>query len=350
MTATAADLAVVERWWRHCLERRDLPADLECVHRRLVRWVGRGSLPAAGDVHVKVMAFPRLKDRLRYVHRALPARHEAEVLAAVRAAGIACPDVVAARTVRSRGWPRLSMLVTRTLAVASGAPTPAAMAELAAALAAGGVFHPDLHAGNFLSLRDGRTAVIDLQSARLRRRPLRVARRAAMARRWLAAEPDLEAGVLVRAGLLPPAQEAAVVGQALALRRRGLVRRIERCLRTSTEFEARRRWNGVLHRRRGVPLAEPPVRGGRVLVRYWLGDRTREVLDSAPPVLSALFRKSWWLPGRFSVYSPVDRDAVSAQAEALLDGFERLLALRRGDPAVADDPRRRRQLPGVGAD
>jgi hypothetical protein len=326
---TPADRETLGRWWRWCLEHPGaLPPDVEPVHVRLVRAVGSGCLPDAGPVHLKVMSFPRAKDRLRYLPRALPAVHEATVLAAVRAAGLPCPDVIAARGARHRLLPRLSLLVTRTL---PAAPRPVAADEvvrIAAALAAAGVFHPDLHPGNLLPLADGGVAVLDLQSARLRGAPLGAADRTAMAARLLA-DAAVEPPALVRAGLLAPASLAAAQAQAGEVRRRMLVRRIRRCMRTSTEFETRRRWNGALHWRRGA-AGLGTLHGGSELVRWWLGDRAREVLDGAPPVLSGLFRKSWWFPGQHSVYSPADSDAVLGQRHALLQGYARLRSLRRG--------------------
>ena len=79
----AADAAVVARWWQHFVATGRLPAELPLVQGRLVRAVHRGELPS-GPVFVKVMTFPRGKDRLRYLLRALPGEHEARMLAAVR--------------------------------------------------------------------------------------------------------------------------------------------------------------------------------------------------------------------------------------------------------------------------
>ena len=88
MTLTPADRAVLERWWTACLAQPGtLPDDLEPVFARLIRAVGRGELPDAGPVFVKVMSFPRWRHRLRYAVRPLPGVHEARMLERARVAG-----------------------------------------------------------------------------------------------------------------------------------------------------------------------------------------------------------------------------------------------------------------------
>jgi hypothetical protein len=312
-----------------------LPPDLEPVQTRLVRAVGRGELPGAGPVYLKTMGFPRGKDRLRYVHRALPAAHEARMLELAAAAGVAVPEVLAVHAERSHGLPLVSVLVTRALPVSPAGP-PIALAEAAGAaarLAARGVFHPDLHRGNFLRLDGGALGLVDFQSARRRRAPLRPALRVRMAAKLaveFAAEgaiDELAAAALVRAADLP-----AVARLATALRERQLDRRVRRCLSTSTEFVSERRTGGRLYRRRACALE-----GGRWLpradaYRLWLGDRACEVLDRASPVLGALFRKSWWRRGDDCVYIPGgdDQRFSSEHAPRLEGGYRRLRELAAG--------------------
>ena len=109
---------------------------------------------------------------------------------------------------------------------------------------------------------------------------------------------------------------------------RDRLRRVNRCLQESTEFAVRRCWNGTEFRRRAASTDEGTwVDGGRDLVRCWIGDRAREILDGSPPRLGRLFRKSLWLPGRHSVYVlRANGDAV-LPAEALLEGFKRFRAM-----------------------
>lgn len=328
MSLSRRDEAVLLAWWRQAWQRRGvLPDGLAPVHSRLVRAVGTGLLPDAGPVHVKIMTFPRGKDRLRYLLRALPAEHEARLLAAAAAAGVAVPEVVWVRAARCAALPRLCMLATRTL-LTSGTPEPAAIARTAAALAAAGFAHPDLHAGNFLRLADGRTAVVDLQSARRRRAPLSRRARQEMSARLLAGTPSCDAALLVAHGLLDGGDAAAAQARARALGRRALLRRIRRCLGTSSEFVAERHLTGTLHRRRGTAPGTA-TRGDASLVRLWLGDRALEILNAEPPRLAALFRRYWWLPGRHSVYSRVDRHVDPERDARLLEGFARFAALRR---------------------
>ena len=75
MTLTVEDQSRLQRWWAESRARGVLPSDMEIVQGRLIRQVGRSQLPDAGEVYVKLMAFPRLKDRIRYLFRTLPARH-----------------------------------------------------------------------------------------------------------------------------------------------------------------------------------------------------------------------------------------------------------------------------------
>jgi hypothetical protein len=326
--------AIVDRWLADLAIRPGaLPTDLSPVQTRLVRAVGRGELPGVGCCFVKVMGFPRWRDRLRYVFRALPALHEARMLARLRAAGVPCPEVVTAAGRRRFGLPRVSLLVTRALPTASTAPPTAARAALAARLAELGLFHPDLNTSNFVALRDGRIAVLDLQSARWVGRSLGPSLRRRMAAKLLAdgGEPT----ALAEAGLVRVDELEAVRLDAARVRRRETVRRIRRCLGTSTEFVCERRWNGRLFRRR-EPLGRGTwLSGGPELIQWWIGQRALEVLDGTPPTLSALFAKSWWLPGEHCVYIPETCASadVARLAPELMEGFGRFRRLSRGDPS-----------------
>ena len=203
---SAADRQVISGWWQAFLARPDaMPDGLEIVQSRLIRAVGRGRLPDSGTVYAKLMGFPRFRDRLRYVHRALPATHEARLLRRLAAAGLACPEVLAvAGARRALRVPRASLLVTRALPGEVGVLPFAEAATFAARLAAVGLFHPDLNQGNFARLESGEAAVLDLQSARWPSdRSLSEAARMVMATKLLhefgaGARPE----VLVSAGLV----------------------------------------------------------------------------------------------------------------------------------------------------
>jgi hypothetical protein len=303
----AADQAQLARWMTFCVAHPGcLPADVTVVQSRLIRAVGRGTLPGGGEVFLKVMGFPRRRDRLRYWLRALPAVHEAEMLRACAAAVVPCPQVLAAAATRTRlGSPRASVLATAGLLLLPGAePRLSICSAVARALADAGILHPDLHEQNFVPLASGACAVLDLQSARRRSRPLTRAERIAVAGRLLAADwPQREMpGAVVEAGLIAapdllPALRLAVRTRADAVRRRVL-----RCMTDSTEFCVFHRQWGTLIQRRTLPAAGEWQRGGRDVIRAWIGARYAEVVEHEPSPLGALFLNSWWFPRRCSVY------------------------------------------------
>lgn len=341
--------AQLERWWREHAASGGLPVGVAPVQGRLVRQVGRGEL-AGTSVFVKVMAFPRWRDRLRYLLRALPGAHEAAMLGRVAAAGIPCPEVLFVRTARRHLLPWRSLLVLRALPVAApiDPPTPAdalrQRSTLAARLLAARVLHPDLNAGNFVPLADGRLAVLDLQSARVwpwarsRRSHVQVASR--LLRDVADLSPVAAAAALRAAGLL---RDAAEVDAALALAQRRQWRwqrgRLLRCLTTSTEFTRTWRWCGTEHRLRA---ALPPgrwVRGGRELHRCWLGQRALQVLEGRAPTLPAYFRAWPWFPGVSAVYVPSQwcEDQVRQELAVAAAGYTRYREMLGGRPRPASD-------------
>lgn len=279
---TAADAAVVARWWQAFVAAGDLPAELAPVQTRLVRGVYRGALPS-GPVFVKAMAFPRAKDRLRYAIRALPGAHEAAMLQRLAAAGVPAPAVVAVRTRRARMLPAQSLLVLRALPVVAESAAPAARiadeAALVLRMLAAGVAHGDLHTGNFVRLADGRLAVLDLQSAtpvapaRADRRALRVR----LAANLLQDRPAELASALRRAGLLRDDGEAREALARAGARARAFQRgRVGRCLAESTEFTRAWRWWGCEHRRRDAADGRW-VAVGSLALAAWRGQRVREL-------------------------------------------------------------------------
>jgi len=329
----AADAAELDRWWRSFVASGRLPADLELQQGRLVRSVHRGQLPS-GPVFVKVMTFPRGKDRLRYLLRVLPAEHEARLLAATAAAGIVCPPVVAVRSARRWGLPYRSMLVLRALEHRhEGGALDGRLQEeavLARRLLAAGIVHRDLHSGNFLRLIDGRLAVLDLQSASRTGRRAGTARRVAAAVRLLQDRAGLSRGdaaaALLGSGLLRDEAEAERAWAAAEVARARFLRgRIRRCLAESTEFTRRPGLRGVLHRTRGE-LGDGTWRlGGRELRRAWLGQRALQVLDGQPPVFRAYLQKWWWFGGGGGLYAPraCSEEQIEAGVRDAIAAYER---------------------------
>lgn len=332
MNLSIADQARLEEWWQHALANpQQLPPGLDLVHARLVRAVGRGELPDAGPVFVKLMWFPRAKDRLRYTFRALPGAHEAALFEHCRSRGVGVPTVLSVRARRQLGRPRLSMLVTASLPLLADPPSAQAIVEAVQQLIAVNLFHPDLHAGNFLPLRDGSVAVIDLQSARIRTAGLNDRDRRVMFAKLL--DPAGGAGVerlgqvLVEKNLCSAAQVDRARADAGAVNRRELAVRIRRCLRESTEFSVRMGLFGTLYRRRAVETLGESVEGGAELVRYWIGDRVLEILESRPPICHALYRGRW--PGRHRLFVPDGgANAVLAEADTLQQAHARYQDLR----------------------
>ena len=76
-TDQPADRRQIEAWWEEIVaDPSVLPDGVALVQSRLVRAVGRATLPSGVEVYLKIMGFPRGKDRLRYLLRPLPAMHE----------------------------------------------------------------------------------------------------------------------------------------------------------------------------------------------------------------------------------------------------------------------------------
>jgi hypothetical protein len=325
-----ADAGQLRAWLAECSARPDTPpAGTVAVQTRLIRAVYRGQLPSGNEVYLKVMAFPRRRDRLRYWLRPLPALHEAAMLRAAHAAGVPCPRVAGLLTRRgSFGRPVLSILATAALPVLPGAvPRLHACSALAARLLDAGIVHPDLHEKNFVQLACGETAVLDLQSARVTAAAANAQARVRAAARLLAADwPQAEVGATVAAaGLLDRAYVVPALRRAQLLRVQALHRRVHRCRMESTEFAVFRRGWGAGVQRRNAPAGGHWHYGGAELIRLWLGARYCEVVDRESPQLGALFRNSWWLPRRCSVYiAPVGGAAQFEQRSARwLDGYLR---------------------------
>lgn len=336
------DVRRLEEWWVHCREQPGrLPADLVVVQQKIVRAVGHGQLPHRGSVYAKAMWFPRAKDKLRYAFRALPGMHEARMLGVVRRAGIPCPEVLLARGRRVLGAPRLSLLVVADLCPAGEAPDPCAMIEMAARLLAAGVFHPDLNPKNFVRLAGGKTAILDLQSARQRSGTIPRRQRLLMAAKLLShLEPaDRHLPNMIDRGLLH-AQEASMVLQHIAEnRRRRQLSRIRRCFKESTLFTVGWRWNGTMFRRRRAAAGGNWLEGGAELIRYWIGDRSQEVLTGHAPVLGGLFRRSALLPGKHRLYIPRGgQEALQDAVPWLLEGHAKYLELLHGAARSAARP------------
>ena len=332
MTAAAslADDRRIEALWQHVCVHGALPDEVVPVQARAIRQVGRTDLPS-GHAFLKVMTFPRAKDRLRYLLRSLPAAHEARMLRRVAAAGIPCPEVLAVRSARRLGLPCRSLLVLRALSGARGPlPDPVTYlgqcGELAGQLAAAGLWHPDLHPDNFVPLEDGRLAVLDLQSMRSvdpgsSRATLDMAARLLLESVAVPVAEGLEA--LVASGLVDRADVPAVERRAGVITLALLRRRVRRCWNSSTEFVRQGFLGGAEFRRRGALPAGRWRKGGAELVHAWLGQRQSELFDGQPPRIPAIRRKRLWLPGRNSVYFPASIADESGVVDEALRGFDR---------------------------
>jgi len=328
--AVERDEPVLERWWQTFVTTGGMPDELQHVQGRLIRAVHRGELPS-GDVHIKTMSFPRAKDRLRYAFRALPAVHEADLLHAVRRAGLPCPEVVAVRTKRRFGLPHRCMLVLRTLPLTSEPEDPLQRVDdeidMAMALLAVGIHHRDLHRENFVRTATGELCVLDLQSASVigagRARSFTV--RLGTATRLLRDRDDGErerALIRMRAtGLLANDSEvASVVSRTAQQEERFWEGRIRRCLTNSTEFERRVHPSGIEYRARGVLPEGRWWQGPGNLKDAWIGQRRRYMTGGPLPVFAAFFQKWWWLGGGGSLYVPLtcadDRIEVEVRTAA----------------------------------
>lgn len=325
-----ADRLVLDAWWHTFVGAGRLPDQLTLVQGRLVRTVHRGELPS-GPVFLKAMTFPRGKDRLRYLVRALPGAHEAAMLRHLAASGVPCPEVVDVRTARRFGLPWRSLLVLRALPVVPETAPPAVRladeAKLAASLLALGVEHHDLHSGNFVRLVDGRLAVLDLQSARRSASAgspkARLCAAVRLVRDATASEPVL-LDALRQGGLVQDAAEAQqVVARRHVERLRHLRSRAHRCLTESTGYTWRLCWNGREFRRRGELGPGRWVWGGLEFRRAWIGCCALQQAGRPAPDFRALFQNWWWPGRRCALYVPVELDAdrLAAAVQEALDGW-----------------------------
>lgn len=339
------EAAVLARWLAACRAAPgELPPGVDTVHRRLVRVVGRGHLPGGGLAFLKVMAFPRARDLLRYSVRPIPARREATMLARIDALGlgIELPEVLAVVAERRFGLPRLSVLVTRGLPLAAGPGEGSAgllgveeAARVGARLAAAGVWQRDLHRHNVLRLEGGKVGLLDVQSARIFDRPLSARERCEMAVKLLStSSPDEDPAQLVTAGLVEASRLESVVRRVRSQRRADRTRQVLRCLRASSVFRVERPEAGArVYLRRDL---EPSIdrdgwaEVGRDGLALWLGDRFLEVVDGRAPSLLAMRRNAWWRRAPDKVYirpesAPCGIEGIRSD---LSEGFRRWAAFR----------------------
>jgi len=352
---TDADRRALRAWRSHCRVRRGtLPSGVRPVRTRLIRAVGEGSLPDAGRVFVKVMGFPRWEDKIRYLFRRLPARHEADLLRYLRRHSIPCPEVLAVWTERALVLPRFSGLVTRGLCSDGRELSPADSIPLIRQLIAARVHHPDLHGDNFLGLADGRVAVLDVQSARILRFGFARRHRVAMTAKWLMhlrSPRGAAADLLEQEGVLSAAERRAAERLSEVLYRRQWCRRIERCFKESSDYAVSRGCDHVLYRRRAVGSdAGEWLSGGRELRDLWIGDRVREQWDGEPPVCVALREDRFRVGGRYrlQVLAPLS----SELREALRLACARYREVRAGGafPGTAGIHRDRLQSAAIDSD
>lgn len=328
MTLAEEDLRQIDAWWEEIVRAPGrLPDGVSLVLSRLVRVVGRGALPSGVEVYLKLMGFPRAKDKLRYLVRALPAVHEASILRYLGTTDIRVPEVMAARGLRRRGLPHACALVTRALPVVERELQPDPVLDVVFALRDAGVFHPDLHSDNFLPLEDGAVGVLDMQSARRRRViPLEDTTRmlvtlvAHRAYQGADVQPWCEA---LRVRGYDEQSVGRIRDLAVKVNTRSRCDWMQRCLKESTQFTVRPGVFRTRYERRAMAETGVWVEGGTEMFRYWMGDRALEILAGATPVLAALDRPRKGTPGRHMVRLPGGESALAEHAERLLAGYER---------------------------
>ena len=328
MTLNEPDRRQIEAWWEEIVRTpTDLPTGVTQVQARLVRVVGRGTLPSGAGVFLKVMGFPRAKDKLRYSLRALPAVHEASILRYLATTEVRVPEVLAAHGIRRRGLPHASLLATRALSVASTELLPDPVLDVVFALRDVGVFHPDLHTDNFVPLDDGAIAVLDMQSARRRRtvqhedmNRMLATLFAHRAYQGASIEPWCAA---LRARDYDEQSVGRIQDLAERVNSRARCDWLQRCLKESTQFSVQ---PGVLHtryERRAMVDKGEWVEGGEEMFRYWMGDRALEILAGSTPVLAALDRPRRGTSGGHRVRLSGGEAALAEHAERLLGGYQR---------------------------
>jgi hypothetical protein len=360
------DRAVLDAWWAEFVATGALPKALTYVQGRLIRAVGRGELPS-GPVFVKVMSFPRGKDRLRYALRPLPSANEATWLRGMPYAKVLAPEVVDVRVLRRFGLPFRSMLVLRALPVVpEQGRTPeqilADQAAIAHRLLDFGLWHRDLHPDNFVRLADGKLALLDLQSLQWYAAPITMhGRQPALARgggsvragrdmaaRLLAEAVDVPVeaaiAILVDAGLVA-AGDVQLVARAQTVCLQFLRKRALRCLATTTEFRRRGRWWGEC-RLRAAP-SEGPWSGGVALRECWLGQRLLQLFERRPPVLGAYAFSPFGARVQWS--APLSASAQATELATLRAAYDRYrwLFCRDSGKSLEELRQIRRQLTGA---
>jgi len=145
-----------------------------------VRTVARLDIPAIGAIYAKRYRYRSWKDRLRYLVIRTKAAAEWRALLRFRRLGFATAEPLAVAVERHGPFAAAGALVTREIANAGSAAAAladpgrakavrAAIARFARSLARAGVWHRDLHLGNFLVAdRDGGPEVflLDLHTCR----------------------------------------------------------------------------------------------------------------------------------------------------------------------------------------
>ncbi len=265
---------------------RELPP-AELVKDSTTRTVARLDDPVLPDgpgLYVKRYKFRDLTDWLRYALVPTKAEQEWRVSRALQAAGIPACDVLAIAERRRACLPQEGFLVsreiedTRVLADFAGQEHEAdlraelldELAALTAALANGGFYHRDCHAGNLLVRPEApagrRLFVTDLHAIRRRRVGLRRMTHM-LAMLWPTVEQLGGDEVRFLRALLgnwrggPEPSEVSVRGLAHRVRRRRqrlhrrhVRSRTKRCLKESSLFTRDVTEDFVVHRRRDFPV------------------------------------------------------------------------------------------------
>ena len=240
------------------------------VRSRLERRVWRVAGGGNETFYVKLQLFRSFRVRFRYALRPSPTEKEGRKALSILKRGIQVPRPLLLGREGAWCFKRRSVLVSME---AEGIPARRALEEGGLALedlarflgvlASKGVFHPDLHLGNFLAGREG-PVLLDLQSCLVL--PFRVGKKGVLSMAAkLGASLDHAglagvgawAGTLAGAGVLSGDDLEERLFQAMEkTRAEERARRVKRCLMDSSGF-AREKWGrGRLFRRRSASREE----------------------------------------------------------------------------------------------
>ncbi|MBN1421592.1 MAG: hypothetical protein JXP34_22660 [Planctomycetes bacterium] len=353
-----------------------------------VRTVALVDLPEVGPVYAKRYRYRSWKDRLRYLLIPTKAMAEWKALRRFRRLGLATAEPLAVAVERRGPFAVSGALVTRRIAGAVPAATalsdPArgtsvrdAIARFARRLTALGIWHRDLHLGNFLVADRGgdpEVFLLDLHTCRFLPVRLPWAIEARVLGKLLHSlllpdgfgpaagegegEGERDAGIRAALGFLEAYFEdrapairrfPKLLLRALAIEARRLRSRSKRSMKHSSRFRVERAPGRLVRRRATVPLdavlavaardRTPQVivkaRPGRRVGLDRLGDTPVCVKEVRYGPLSGWFRgggalrRAWWAAEAFSVRGIPTPEAIALVEERGLLGTRRGVLITR---------------------